>query len=85
MPKGGKRAGSGRKPLAIEDNAQAAIKEAIKNDPGALSNIWKNIVEKAQKGSDRHAQLLFNYYYGKPKENEGTPTEMIITVNRVRR
>lgn len=85
MAHGGPRPGAGRKKLAIEDNAQAAIKEAIRNDPSALTDIWSNIIAKAKKGSDRHAQLLFNYYYGKPKENEGTPTEMIITVNRVRR
>lgn len=84
-PKGGKREGAGRKPKSIENNVQEAIKHALRNDPEALDKIWQRVVKEAKSGSDKHTQLLFNYYYGKPKENEGQPTEMIITVNRVRR
>lgn len=80
---GGKRAGAGRKTIAQEDNVREAIKNAL--EPDSMEKIWRKIREKAEQGSDKHAQLLFNYYYGKPKENEGLPTEMIITVNRVRR
>lgn len=82
--KGGKRPGAGRKPVAVEEDVRAAIRRAIEDSPEAINKIWKSILEKAEKGSDKHAQLLFNYYYGKPKENEGAPSEMIITVNRVR-
>jgi hypothetical protein len=83
--KGGRREGSGRKPKSIENNVQEAIKQALRSDPDALDQIWQKVVSEAKKGSEKHTQLLFNYYYGKPKENEGQPTEMIITVNRVRR
>lgn len=79
---GGKRPGAGRKPIAQEDNVREAIRSAL--GPESLKKIWQKITEKAEQGSDKHAQLLFNYYYGKPKENEGLPTEMIITVKRVR-
>lgn len=82
MAKGGKRAGAGRKPLAIEDDVRAAIKAAIQETPDALNAIWKRVVKEAKAGSDKHTQILFNYYYGKPKDNEGLPTEMIIRVQR---
>lgn len=80
MAKGGKRPGAGRKPQLHEDNVREAIKTAL--GPESLTKIWKKIIEKAEEGSDKHAQLLCNYYYGKPKENEGQPTEMIIRVQR---
>lgn len=82
MPKGGKRKGAGRKPVAIEQDVRSAIKAALEDNPNALTEIWNKVIESAKKGSDRHTQLLFNYYYGKPKENEGQPTEMIIRVQR---
>lgn len=81
-PKGGKRPGAGRKPLSVEDDVRGAIRNAIQNDPDALNEIWKRVVKEAKGGSDKHTQLLFNYYYGKPKDNEGAPTEMIINVLR---
>lgn len=82
MSKGGKRPGAGRKPLAVEDDVRAAIKAAIQETPDALNAIWKRVVREAKAGSDKHTQILFNYYYGKPKDNEGQPTEMIIRVLR---
>jgi len=85
MAKGGARPGAGRKPLSVEEDVRSAIKLALSQSPDAINKIWQTVVDKAQKGSDKHTQLLFNYYYGKPKENEGQPSEMIITVNRVRR
>ncbi len=84
-PKGGARPGAGRKTIGHENDVQAAIKEALSAKPEAMSNVWKKIIEKAEAGSDKHANILFAYYYGKPRENEGQPTQMIITVNRVRR
>jgi hypothetical protein len=81
-PKGGKRIGAGRKPLAVEDNVREAIKKAIVDNPDAINQIWKRVIKEAKAGSDKHTLLLFNYYYGKPKENEGQPTEMIINVLR---
>lgn len=81
-PKGGKREGAGRKPKSIENNVQEAIKHALRNDPEALDKIWLKVVSEAKKGSEKHTQILFNYYYGKPRDNEGAPTEMIINVLR---
>lgn len=83
---GGKRPGAGRKPLAIEDNVKAVIKRALDQSGGneAMTEVWKKIIEKAKAGSDKHAQILLNYYHGKPKENLEQPTEMIINVVRNR-
>lgn len=78
MARGGKRAGSGRKSGVQEENVREAIKSAL--GPESLTKIWKKIIEKAEQGSDKHAQILCNYYYGKPKENEGLPTELRITI-----
>lgn len=80
--RGGARVGAGRKPLAVEEDVRAAIKAAIQDTPNALTTIWKRVVKEAEAGSDKHTQILFNYYYGKPKDNEGQPTEMIINVLR---
>jgi len=81
---GGKRSGSGRKPMAVEENVKSFIKRAMDKTGGeeALVEIWQKIVEKAKAGSDKHAQILLNYYHGKPKENLEQPTEMIINVIR---
>jgi len=84
--KGGKRAGAGRKPFAVEDNVKQVIKQALDLSGGndALLEVWKKIIEKAKAGSDKHAQILLNYYHGKPKENLEEPSEMIIRVVRNR-
>lgn len=86
MPKGGKREGAGRKPVAIEDNVKTVIKKAMDLSGGenALIEVWQKIIEKAKMGSDKHAQIFLNYYHGKPKENLEQPTEMIISVLRKR-
>lgn len=82
-PKGGARPGAGRKSVAIEDNVKEIIKQALgKSGDDAMVQIWQKIIEKAKAGSDKHAQILLNYYHGKPKENLEQPTEMIINVVR---
>lgn len=62
----------------------------------ALSKMWqddktgKNGVERlllvlqkrAEQGDVKAAQILLERGYGKPKDNEGQPTEMIIRVQR---
>lgn len=80
---GGKRPGAGRKPMAVEENVKGFIKKAMDECGGeaALIAIWKVIVEKAKQGSDKHAQILLNYYHGKPKENLEQPSELIIRVS----
>jgi len=85
MPRtGGKRPGAGRKPVAIEDNVKAVIKQALDVCGGeqAMIEVWTMIITKAKKGSDKHAQILLNYYHGKPKENLEQPSELIISVVR---
>jgi len=82
-PKGGARPGAGRKSVAIEDNVKEIIKQALgRSGEDAMVKIWQKIIEKAKSGSDKHAQILLNYYHGKPKENLEQPTEMIINVVR---
>lgn len=80
MARGGKRKGSGRKQQSVEDNVRATIKAALGEK--SLEDIWKMVIGMAKTGSDKHINILFNYYYGKPKENEGQATEMIIHVKR---
>jgi hypothetical protein len=83
MAHGGIRNGAGRKPVAIEDNVKEAIKQALeRSGPNTLNEIWSSVIDKAKKGSDKHQSIFFSYYYGKPKENLDTPTEMIINVIR---
>lgn len=78
--KGGARKGSGRKPMAIEEDVRGAIKRALDAQPGALDEVWANVIKNARQGNEKHQKILLEYYYGKPKENEGNPTEMIITI-----
>ena len=79
--KGGVRPNSGRKPLAIEENVKAVIQMALgKSGDDTMVRIWEVIIAKAKQGSDKHAQILLNYYHDKPKENLEQPTEMIINV-----
>jgi hypothetical protein len=83
---GGAREGAGRKPVAVEDNVKEVIKLALDQSGGqdTMVEVWKKIIEKAKAGSDKHAQILLNYYHGKPKENLEQPTEMVIRVERNR-
>lgn len=48
----------------------------------AAKSILIAIRKKASRGDVRAAELILNRGYGKPKENEGLPTEMIIRVLR---
>lgn len=78
--RGGPRPNAGRKPVAIEKEVKRHIQEALDKDPNSLMEIWAQVIARAKAGSDRHQQILFNYYYGKPKENLEQPTEMIVHV-----
>jgi hypothetical protein len=83
MAKGGARKGSGRKPLAIEDNVKEAIKQAlVSNGPDTLSRIWSKIISEAKKGSEKHIQIFLNYYYGKPKESVQIEGDMTLEIRR---
>lgn len=44
--------------------------------------VIEAIFARAKKGDMKAAELLLNRAYGKPKDNEGQPTEMIIRVQR---
>lgn len=83
-PKGGARPGAGRKTLAVEDNVKAAIKTALEQNGGqeAITEVWSKIIEKAKQGSDRHAQILLNYLYGKPVDNISVQGGMVLNFTR---
>lgn len=63
---GGKREGAGRKPKADELKLIQTIGNAVKDSD--FEAIWKKIAAEAKNGSASHIKLLFEYYYGKPKE-----------------
>ena len=44
--------------------------------------VINKLVDKAKKGDTRAAEVLLDRAYGKSKDNEGKPTEMIIRVQR---
>jgi hypothetical protein len=48
----------------------------------AAKVILMALRSRATKGDVKAAELLMNRAYGKPKDNEGAPTEMIIRVQR---
>lgn len=84
MAKGGAREGAGRKPVALEDNVKAVIKAALDLNGGdqAMIEVWGKIIEKAKAGSDKHAQILLNYVYGKPVDNINLQGGMILNFTR---
>lgn len=77
MP-GGKREGAGRK-SKVDELRLSAIMDDIGNTEKVLLNLYKSACKP---GNVAAAQLWLAYKYGKPKENEGLPTEMIIRVQR---
>lgn len=80
MPKkrGGSRVNAGRKTKA-EELRLSAIMDDIGNTAKVLEVLYKNACDP-KNVADR--QLWLAYKYGKPKDNEGLPTEMIIRVQR---
>ena len=83
MAKGGRREGAGRKPAKVEDDVRGAIKSALDSKgPDALKNIWLKVVDKATEGSDKHIQILMNYFYGKPVDNINVQGGMILNFTR---
>lgn len=75
---GGKQIGAGRKSRADELRL-SAIMDDIGNTVKVLEVLYRNAL-KPENFADR--QLWLAYKYGKPKENEGVPTEIIINVLR---
>jgi len=78
MSLGGKRTGAGRKSKA-EELRLSAIMDDIGNTVKVLEALYKSACKP---GNIQAQQLWLAYKYGKPKENEGVPTEMIIKVIR---
>lgn len=78
MAKGGVRPGAGRKSKADELRL-SAIMDDIGNTEEVLRTLYKaacnpkNVQDRA---------LWLAYKYGKPKDNEGLPTELIVNVIR---
>lgn len=78
MARGGARPGAGAKTKA-ETLRLSAIMDDIGNTEKILQVLYKNALNP-KNVADR--QLWLAYKYGKPKDNEGAPTEMIIRVQR---
>lgn len=78
MPRGGKQPGAGRRSKADELRL-SAIMDDIGNTEKVLKVLYKNACDP-KNTEDR--KLWLAYKYGKPKDNEGAPTEMIIRVQR---
>jgi len=73
-----KKSNAGRK-SKVEELRLSAIMDDIGNTEKVLTNLYKSA---CRPGNIHAAQLWLAYKYGKPKENEGLPTEMIIRVQR---
>lgn len=83
--RGGKREGAGRpKGSKAENNVKEEISKAIEASGGesVLTEIWQKILEKAKQGSEKHAQIFLNYYYGKPVDNINVQGGMVMTFTR---
>lgn len=78
MARGGKQPNSGRKSKQ-EELRLSAIMDDIGNTEKVLTALYK----QACTGMNTQAtQLWLAYKYGKPKDNEGAPTELIVRVQR---
>lgn len=78
MAKGGVRPNSGRKSKQEELRLSA-----IMDDIGKTETVLKALyVAACDPKNYQDRALWLSYKYGKPKENEGLPTEMIINVIR---
>lgn len=78
MAKGGVRPNSGRKSRAEELRLSA-----IMDDIGNTETVLKALYKAACDPKNSHDRALWlAYKYGKPKDNEGAPSEMIIRVQR---
>lgn len=73
--------GRPKKLPAIEELLAEVLGET-KDGKTAAEAILMAMRAKAAKGDVRAAELILNRAYGKPKDNEGKPTEMIINVLR---
>jgi hypothetical protein len=78
MAQGGKRVGAGRKAKAVELR-MSEMMDNIGNTAKVLEVLYKNACDP-KNPADR--QLWLAYKFGKPRDNEGAPTEMIINVLR---
>lgn len=78
MANGGKREGAGRKSKAEELRLSA-----IMDDIGKTETVLRTLYKAACDPKNIQAtQLWLAYKYGKPKDNEGAPTELIVRVQR---
>lgn len=56
--------------------------DPVEDGKTAAEAILQALYKASLKGDTRAAEILLNRAYGKPKDNEGKPTEMIIRVQR---
>lgn len=67
MPKGGQRAGAGRKTKAEEMGLPLLIENVIGTQ--GKEDLVRAIFTEAKAGSFQHQQLLMHYMYGKPQDS----------------
>lgn len=75
-------AGGPRKLPKLDELLANLLGEEVEGGLTAADKILQAIYQRALKGDTKAAELLLNRGYGKPKDNEGQPTEMIIRVQR---
>lgn len=66
--RGGARPGAGRKPKAQEEKTRSFALKAMKSEFGSESGAWDELAKLSRK-SFTHMRMLFEYAYGKPKED----------------
>lgn len=73
MPKGGARAGAGRKSKDEEDKASRLSLDALKTEYGGELEAFQHAAKESKLGGKDglpYFKLLIEYAYGKPKETK---------------
>lgn len=68
--------------LPALDKLMADILGSEDDENSQAGRIIAKLAKKAESGDVNAAKLLLERAYGKPRENEGKPTEMTINVRR---
>lgn len=80
--KSGNPKGRPKAPPDLKELLANMLSKPVDQQRTAAEAILQAMYERALKGDTKAADLLLNRAYGKPKDNEGEPTEMIIRVQR---
>ena len=74
--------GRAKNPPDLKELLANLLSKPVDEQRTAAEAILQAMYDRALKGDTKAADLLLNRAYGKPKENEGEPAEMIIRVQR---